>query len=190
MKFEYKITGIGWAEGLLEINNQKMDFEVSYLCEPLIELAASINDILPGYSNYSSDEKITFYWLGEPCLYEWNLQVINKKKLKIKIIYFQDDEHLTGSKVPKTKKSGRKVLIDTVCDFKAFVNLIVDTYSLILKTYGILGYKQSWNFYNESFPLYEYIILKDFLGEKRFLKNKYINNVFYSDYNYDLSLLK
>ncbi|MBP7496218.1 MAG: hypothetical protein KA792_00955 [Bacteroidales bacterium] len=190
MKFEYKITGIGWAEGLLEINYQKMDFEVSYLCEPLIELASSLTDILPGYPNNSTDDMIKFYWLGEPWLYEWRLQVVNKKKLNIKIIYFQDDEHFAEPNISQKTKSNGKVLIDTVCDFKAFVKLIVDTYSLILKTYGIFGYKQSWNFYNEAFPLNEYLILKDFIGEKRFLKTKYIKDVLYSDWDYDVSLLK
>ena len=30
MKFEYELTGLGWADGIIEINNQEHYFGISY----------------------------------------------------------------------------------------------------------------------------------------------------------------
>ena len=48
MKFEYKLTEIGWAKVLLEINEKRFYSEPSYISEPLIDLLEEILSIIPG----------------------------------------------------------------------------------------------------------------------------------------------
>lgn len=48
MKFNYKLTGIGWAEIEIEIDSRKYFSFPSYLSEPLIDLLEGLLTIIPG----------------------------------------------------------------------------------------------------------------------------------------------
>jgi hypothetical protein len=75
MKFQYILNGSGWAEGFIEINSQRCEFNPSYLTNALGDLLDSLVELL----TYEPNPKIKkfntvfFDWNEEPNGLEWVL---------------------------------------------------------------------------------------------------------------------
>ncbi len=161
MVFTYKLNGTGWAEGQLKINKQILEFEVSYLCDPLSDLLESLVAITPGYAkrdmdSTNDDNEKTFIWVGEPWAYKWFIKFNSFDSLQIQISYIEDYIGEVGNE---------EICFDTTCKYFDFANAVIDELSLLLKKHGFVGYYETWAS-NINFPLTDFIKLKHYIKTK------------------------
>jgi hypothetical protein len=165
MTFTYKLTGKGWAAGKLEIDKQLLEFEVSYLCDPLADLLEGLVEITPGYAttNFNedvSDNEMTFIWQGEPWGYKWLLKFNSFDSLVIQVITISDiyDEADEG-----------QICINSTCNYFDFVSTVIEELTLLLKKHGLVGYHETWAG-KADFPISNFLKLKHFIKTKKALE--------------------
>jgi hypothetical protein len=173
MKFNYELSGIGWADVEIEINNQKNYSTPSYISEPLIDLINALISITPGC--IEEDElknKVAFEWEEEPGGQTWDLERINTHELKVQITSYSD--------IHDKDKSNIQTDIETICNLDEFIQVVVEASRNILKKHGFVGYRKTWC--GHDFPISGYLILKSYTETKQ----KYsVTNKFYRG-TYDL----
>ena len=162
MTFTYKLNGTGWAKGRLQIDEQILEFEVSYLGDPLAELLEGIVEITPGYASTLDgipDTDTNFIWKGEPWGYKWNLKFISFDNLQIKVFHIDDifDE-----------SNQEQICFESNCNYYDFVGAIIDELTILLNTHGLVGYYQTWAG-RLNFPVAEFLKLKYFIKSKNVL---------------------
>ena len=114
MKFNYQLSGIGWAEVEIEINNQNTYCNPSYISEPLIDLINGLVSITPGcIADDELKDEVTFEWNEEPGGDIWYLKRVNNKDLMVKIISY--------SNLFNKDQSTVRVDLDTICDLEEFI---------------------------------------------------------------------
>ena len=158
MKFNYELTGIGWASGEIEINNQVTHFEVSYLSDPITDLINGLLSLIPGC--VPEDElktKITFEWYEEPGGLLWLLEAIEVNKLKVTITSYEDIDH--------KNETNKRIDIETECDFLEFITLVTIIFENFIKNYGFIGYRNTWC--RGEFPLSGLLILKNYINSRK-----------------------
>lgn len=165
IKFEYDLKGYGWANAVLEINDKRVEFEISYLCSPIRDLLVSLLSIIPDYAitviadgKKTKDTETRFLWLKEPGGYLWELKLLNDQALKIKISHSRS---YYGNAKDWIEADTDEVLLDTKCGLNEFLKAVTIGLDNLLKEEGLLGYKQqwerdSWNY----FPISELLLLK------------------------------
>ena len=154
MKFDYELTGIGWAEVNIEIQDKIYFSSPSYLSEPLVDLLEGLLSIIPGC--VPDDElktKNTFKWFQEPAVDKWTLELKKDFNLKILIESFEDEFTCNG-----------KLEFDVTCNLLDFLNEFIKSIEQLLIKHGIVGYKNTW--YGQEFPISSYLRLKYYLNSK------------------------
>lgn len=151
MKFEYRLSGLGWADGLIEIDPNICYFTTSYMTNALDDFLKALLHLIPAcVPDYESKAQTIFDWYAEPAGTMWTLSRINEDNIHIKIVSYKDIDHKQD---PETE-------IDSTCRTIDFVETVVKSLDLLIKTHGIVGFKECW--YEHDFPLSSFLKLKNF----------------------------
>jgi hypothetical protein len=152
MKFEYKLTGAGWAECNLNLNGKDLSFYPGYLTDALGDLLQSLLDINPFYTEELYLENGSeFDWDEEPIRSEWHFHYLGDDHMSLKLTIINDNY---GSEDHVTE-------IYEEFSYSHFLNVVIIAAEEVLKEYGIVGYKNMW--LEHEFPLSIFLKLKYFL---------------------------
>lgn len=169
MIFKYNLNGVGWAEGCLQIDEQLLEFVVSYLGNPLEDLLQGLVEITPGYAvTYVNDDrlesKISFLWDGEPWGFKWHLKFYSFEDLHIQIEYLEDIFE---------NRENRKICFDAKCNYFDFVGSVINELTVLLKKHGLVGYYETWAAHSD-FPVTAYLKLKQIIKTKNAIETEII----------------
>jgi hypothetical protein len=188
MKFQYNLKGIGWAEGFIEINSQRCEFNPSYLTNALGDLLDSLVKLLTYEPNPNKKKfnTVFFDWNEEPNGLEWVLTRLEDEKVSLLIKSYDDIDS-------KEDEQGA-VAVDTICTLSDLLTEIIKEMDSLLTNHGIVGYHETWAAHD--FPLSSYLKLKHFLNVKKPFEMEYIlgeqkvyGGYYKSDLNFELSLI-
>jgi hypothetical protein len=155
MKFEYKLTGAGWAECNLNVSGKDYSFSPGYLTDALGELLQSLLDINPFYTEELYVEKGSeFLWDEEPIRSEWHFHYLGEDKMSLKLTIIDDNCCMED----------RVTEIYEELSYSKFLELVLNAAEGILKEYGIVGYKNMWLMH--EFPLSIFLKLKYYLDHR------------------------
>jgi hypothetical protein len=157
MKFNYDLSGHGWANGFIEMNSKRFEFSPSYVTDAFGDLLRSLVSLLT-----HEEELETLIWDEEPRGVEWTFVRKNNDTLSIKITIYEEVEDAYD----RSKQKG-EALIDIDCLFIDFIKEVVREADQLLITNGILGYRNLLGMH--EFPLSSYLQLKDFLKSKEII---------------------
>lgn len=153
MKFEYDLTGVGWADGCIEINSTIVHFASSYITDALYDMLKAVNSLIPVVSPYPVS-MAQFEWNEEPGGTVWTLSKNDGNSLRVQIKSFEDLRN----------KKQEVIELDETCSIYDFTSTIAQTLDLLLRKYGQEGYKEKW--VNFDFPMDNYLKLKGFIAKK------------------------
>ncbi|MDP4549598.1 hypothetical protein Q9251_01730 [Alkalihalobacillus macyae] len=148
MKFQYNLTGTGWATCIVEINSQVLKFSASYLTDCLGDLVQALYFLNPLRSD--EGEKASIEWEGEPEGILWAFILKESNILSIEATYYEDMEN---------KENGNQV-IQTEYSYDEFLKVVLIELDSIIKRHGIVGYKEQWVM--ADFPLRTFLELKHY----------------------------
>jgi hypothetical protein len=155
LRFEYKLTGAGWARGYIEIDSKKCSLTAGYLTDALGDLLEALLDLNPLYTDATYLKHGRYFeWNAEPDGVQWHLRKLNEEKMLIKITYYEDIDLYEGERVE----------LNAECLYDEFLTEVLREAGLILKEYGIVGYKENW--IEHEFPLSTFLQLKHYLDTK------------------------
>lgn len=143
-KFEIFSISAGWINGVIRDNKKEYFFDYSYLTNFIDDLMKAL---LYVNKEWAEDEKVFIFDTEcEPVIDVWTLSM-EDQKLSINIKTFEDDT--------KQKLEGEIVLEYNSYEFvQAFISGIKD----MLGKYGLLGYRDAWEF---EFPTSLFLQLID-----------------------------
>lgn len=157
MKFSYEDIRSGNATCILEINNQKYEFNPTFHSDALGDFVSYLASVHPlcklswkegaFHKNNGGIE-----WHNGPFLLRWEFKR-DFEDLEITITESQNPniDRRMNTNLP------RKVL-KTKCNFDEFVICVVKELDRVIKQRGILGYRQEWQMY--TFPVDGFLVLK------------------------------
>ncbi|MEH7501586.1 hypothetical protein V7152_05995 [Neobacillus drentensis] len=152
MKFQYRLTGAGWAQCELEINLKKYSFGAGYLTDALGDFLKTLLNINPLYTEEVYIENgAQFFWDEEPRGTEWHFRYLGDDKMSLEITEYED---ISSSFEPK-------IMLQTECSYTEFLIQVMSEAARILNEYGIVGYKEMW--YEHEFPLSSFLKLKYYI---------------------------
>ncbi|WP_409293143.1 hypothetical protein [Peribacillus sp. SCS-37] len=155
MKFEYRLCGLGWAEGYIEINSLTVDFTVSYFSDGLGEFLNSLMVLNPFCVPDDEVKSETICsWYVEPSGTELIFKR-NNDMLNIKVITYEDMDF----------QINKKLQIEAFVAYDEFLLNVIKQADLLLKKHGIIGYKEAW--YEHDFPITSFLKLKNYLLHKK-----------------------
>lgn len=144
----YRLSGLGWAECLLDVNGHELNMLASYLSDALKSLINATIKMLGG-NNYS-----WAYFVGEPTGYTWKFNRIDQHRAYLKIVYNDFNEE-------DDNKDNRSSLLEVKIDIYEFAESLDKALSNLLRNYGLNGYQEQWA--EDPFPLTRYYRLKELL---------------------------
>ncbi|TFB12916.1 hypothetical protein E3U55_16935 [Filobacillus milosensis] len=181
MKFEYKLSGLGWADGLIEANSQTYNFNISYLSDGLGDFLTALME-LNQYCVPEDEVKVqtSCTWHAEPSGTELILK-LSDKMLNIKMISYDDID----------LKLSKQIEIDTSVSYYEFLFIVIERLDFLLKKHGLIGYRDTW--YEHDFPISSYLKLKQYLISKSSFHTETFVELGYemekSDINEEMKLL-
>ncbi|MGD1921495.1 MAG: hypothetical protein ACFCAD_22960 [Pleurocapsa sp.] len=149
---QYNLTGRGWAECILEIDDQKITVTASYLSDALADLLDAVVSIVRG----ANEARAKFQ--EEPGEYRWIFTRLPPDKLRICILWFSNTFIST-----KLDIEGEKAF-ETECRIRTFAEAILSASQRVLEVNGIEGYQEKW--VNYKFPIQLQAKLKKALKNK------------------------
>jgi len=152
LRFKYELTGIGWADGCIEMNSSTVYFATSYITDALDDMLKALNALIPELSSYPVS-KTQFEWNEEPGGTVWTLSKIDDS-LHVQITSFEDLRN----------KKQQVIELDETCSIVEFTGAVVQALDLLLRQNGREGYKEKW--VNYDFPMDNYLKLKGFIEDK------------------------
>lgn len=131
ISIQYNLTGVGWSECIVEIDNQKAYLTASYLSDALTGLLEAVTTVVKG-----TDEATAFF-TEEPGEYRWRLTRVSQERLYVRILWFDESfsDHPDGN--------GRLIL-ETQCRLRTFAGAVLSSSQRVLKTHGLEGYREKW----------------------------------------------
>lgn len=84
MVIEYNLTGRGWAECIMEIDDRQAHITASYLSDALADLLYAVECVVRGI------EDATALFIEEPGEYRWRLRRVSPDRLWVQIIEFDE----------------------------------------------------------------------------------------------------
>ncbi|MEF2965399.1 hypothetical protein V3851_06090 [Paenibacillus sp. M1] len=161
MKFSYELDSIGWANVSLEINDEQYDFSPSYLTNALTDFLRALEVLIPEVTESDEIKKVTnFSWNSEPAEHVWTLTRKNE------IINLEIHEYEDGIDCGK-----KQVIFNQDINLEKFIKAVVSSLTILLRKHGIVGYRKQW--YSEEFPLSSYLMLMQYLADKKISITKY-----------------
>jgi hypothetical protein len=80
----YNLTGSGWAECIVEIDDRHAHITASYLSDALADLLDAVESVVRGI------EDATALFIEEPGEYRWRFRRISPDRLWVRIIEFDE----------------------------------------------------------------------------------------------------
>ncbi|NOV02344.1 hypothetical protein [Paenibacillus planticolens] len=149
MKFEYALTGTGWADGCIEMNSNTVYFTASYINDALGDMLKAIISLIPEISSYSVPQA-QFEWNEEPGGTVWTISR-REDLLHVEILSYVDLRN----------RKQRVIDLDETCLIIEFAGAVVQALDSLLRQYGREGYKEKW--VNYDFPMDNFLKLKGFV---------------------------
>ena len=147
--FKYRLTGSGWAVCELEFESKKYSFGAGYLTDAFGNFLQALLNINPLYTEECYIESgSSFFWDDEPAGTEWNFQYLGNDRMLLSATTYDDISHLENPKVE----------LETELSYEKFLIEVINESELLLKEFGIVGYKEMW--VEHDFPLSTYLKLK------------------------------
>jgi hypothetical protein len=146
---DYKLTGAGWAECIVEANGQKASLSASYLSDALGELLRAAVNLLEGVRGN------TVSFAEEPGEYRWRLIRVDSEQIHVSVLSF---DKLWGN---EPDEAGNLVF-QTVCPVREFAAAVASAAQRILDEYGVDGYREQW--VNYDFPTDRLLRIQDLLA--------------------------
>ncbi|CAN5580783.1 hypothetical protein BH11ACT8_BH11ACT8_23200 [soil metagenome] len=135
-EFDFRLTGPGWCEARLQIDEQWVALSASYLGDALGELVRATLAIV---THENGEEGVSVHWEEEPGEYRWTLRPIGED-LDVQVLWFDDHD----DESPQEKLRG-------TCSRSVFCAAIAKGARAALARYGFDGYKSNWHAHD--FPL-------------------------------------
>ncbi|MGL5078268.1 MAG: hypothetical protein ACRDBG_20915 [Waterburya sp.] len=138
VSIHYNLTGRGWSECIVEIDEQQIHLTASYLSDALADLLDAVTSILRGAN------EATASFTEEPGEYRWRFTRLSKDRLCVCILWFDE----TWSH--KLDRDG-KVILEAECKLQTFARAILSASQQVLAVNGLEGYQEKW--VNYEFPV-------------------------------------
>ncbi len=146
---QYSLTGIGWSECIVEIDDQQVHLSASYLTDALADLLDAVGAVVRGA------DQATASFTEEPGEYRWCFRQVSPDRLGIRILWF--DEMWSD----RPDEEG-KVILETECRLQTFAKAVLSASQRVLTTYGLEGYREKW--IEHEFPVQSQAKLQEALG--------------------------
>jgi hypothetical protein len=136
---EYNLTGSGWAECIVEINDRQVRLTASYLSDALADLLDAVECVVRVI------EDTTALFIEEPGEYRWRFQRVSPDRLSVKIIEFSD----AWQHRPPDEEG--ELILEVECRLRSFAGAILSASQQVLATHGLDGYREQW--VRHDFPI-------------------------------------
>lgn len=173
MKIKWEIQEAGWLNLIMELNRTYYFYNYSWTYDILGEISNILVNLIPLYED-SFNKKFCFLADSEPVIDLWEFKR-KKDILFIDITSFKEInlDNMVMQKNLFENYDINKSLFKThileeqkiQVEFDLFVKEMVFSFDLLLRKYGIVGYRE--NMVNFEFPLSFYLILKNYILTKR-----------------------
>ncbi len=151
LKFEYRLSGLGWADGFIEVKEQQCYFTASYLTNALDDFLEAIISITPSCVPHDElQQQSTFQFCAEPSGTRWILKRVKNDHIYVQVISYKDIDH----EIDPEKE------MEIEIPLLQFVEIVVKELDLLIKTHGLVGYRECW--YEHDFPLTNFLKLKNY----------------------------
>jgi hypothetical protein len=150
VSIEYNLTGRGWSECIVEIDDQRIVLTASYLSNALAELLDAVARSVNGH------HETTASFTEEPGEYRWCFKRISNDRLSVQILWFDE----TFGNRPDSEG---KVILETECRLRTFAGAILSASQRVLAMHGLEGYREQW--VHHEFPTILQAKLKTALRE-------------------------
>lgn len=149
IEFRYELTGTGWSECTLIVNDSQVTVTASYLSDALRSLLSAVCRVLDGIP------EATAQFDEEPGEYRWRLFRVDDEMIRVMILEFND---LWSNK----PDSDGKPIFDVQCRLRTLAGAVYDGCKRLLAEHGHSGYKEKW--LEHEFPDSEFEMLRCYLA--------------------------
>jgi hypothetical protein len=157
IEFRYQLTGAGWSECTLIVDDGHVTVTASYLSDALRSLISAVCRVLEG------TDEATAAFDEEPGEFRWRLYRIDDELVRVMILEFDD---LWSDK----PDSDGKPIFDVRCRLRTFAGAVYDGCKQLLAEHGHAGYKEQWH--EHDYPDSEFEELKRLLDAKQTRRTK------------------
>lgn len=160
MKVGFSMTGIGWIRFEIYERENSFEFEASRVGEePLHDLLSKLLILTMINENKFTPRQFSINFHDEVDVVEWDFSVIDELCLEISILKYENqEEYYRGNRY------NNQVLFRTQCPIYEFISQIVNSSSKVLREYGLVGYRKTWQ--GHDFPIGLFLELKCWLDSK------------------------
>lgn len=149
ISIQYNLIGRGWAECIVEINDQQAHLTASYLSDALADLLEAVTAVIRG----SSESTASF--ADEPGEFRWRMKRVSDDRLQVCILRF---EQLWQHRPDEEGKA----ILEVECRLRTFAGAVLSASQQVLSVYGLVDYQEKW--INHEFPVKAQARLKDALS--------------------------
>lgn len=155
VRFEYRLNGMGSAEGRFGLADKSFAFELGNISNPLSDLLGGlVGMVLEPSHIWGGDNVAWVEWYGDASAWRWMLSTPDGAHLHVTVSQSADifDD------------SSARVVLEGECLLDAFVLAVVAELDALIKQTGLLNYAQQWQ--KDEFPLTNFLFLKKQLVDK------------------------
>lgn len=147
----YRLTGSGWSECNIVIDEHQATITASYLSDALGELLGAVSRVVEGVS------EATASFAEEPGEYRCRFFRQGSDHLHLLILEFPQ---LWGNRPDEESR----VLLDTECRLRTFAGAVLSASQKLLEEIGVEGYCEMWG--RHDFPVEQQEKLRKLLRQK------------------------
>lgn len=149
ISIQYNLTGRGWSECTVEIDDQQIQLTASYLSDALADLLDAVGAMVRGAGHATAS------FTEEPGEYRWQLTRVSQDRLCVRILRFDE------SWSDRPDEDGEMIL-EAECRLRTFAGAVLSASQRVLATHGLKGYQENW--VNHEFPIKLQAKLQEALG--------------------------
>ncbi|MDQ2853044.1 MAG: hypothetical protein M3Y49_20355 [Actinomycetota bacterium] len=131
MRFEYRLTGAGWAQGVVSDGSASVTLTASYLSDALGDLLDAVTELLSGAT------EVRCSWWQEPGESRWIFRE-SRGASSLQVLQF---EETWPDLLPDFKGD---VVFEASCTALQMVTAIVDASQAVLDEHGVDAYLRNW----------------------------------------------
>ena len=130
VEINYKLTGPGWAECTLHVDEAHVTVTASYLSDALDDLASAIAAALRGHPHSTASFE------EEPGEFRWTFEPLPEGRVRIRILQFED---LCG----QPDEDGKQIF-QAECRLRTLAGAMISALQRLEEKYGVTGYRAKW----------------------------------------------